>query len=294
MNNLIGIYYLLCLFINTNINSVLSNDKFCQEDCEKKLQLSNIKNVSDRKIIILRNDNLVNIRGPLLDKSVDTFVSKLLKIPSDDIFIFINSPGGIVIEGIRFIQIMQSLESIGKNIYCIVDKGASMAFVIFQYCQNRFIIDGSILMQHQMSGGMSGPIENVKNRMKLLNNIYSKMNTYQSSKLKLTTNEFLNKVTSDWWLFDDEILNENAGDEKIKIICHRDLLKIKETIEHSSFFGIIKFTFSRCPLIDSPSKIELKDFESDIYRVINDEKTLKIIKSDFLNFNKEKGYYYEI
>ena len=63
---------------------------------------------------------------------------------------------------------MQSFENMNKKVYCIVDKGASMAFVIFQHCQNRYIIDGSILMQHQMSGGMSGPIENVRNRMKLL------------------------------------------------------------------------------------------------------------------------------
>lgn len=291
MNKLISIYILSLLI---NIKCVVSNNNFCQEDCIKNLHLSNIDNISNTKIITLRTDNLVNIRGPILDKSVDTFVSKLLKIPSNDIFIFINSPGGVVTEGLRFIQIMQTFENINKKVYCIVNKGASMAFVIFQHCQNRYIIDGSILMQHQMSGGVSGPIENVKNRMKLFNNIYLKMNNYQSKKLKLTLNEFLDKVTSDWWLFDDEILTENAGDEKVKIICHPDLLKSKEIIEHESFFGIIKFTFNRCPLIDTPSKIELKEFESDTYRIVNDEKTLKIIKTDFIEFNKEKGYYNEI
>lgn len=291
MNKLISIYILSLLI---NIKCVVSNNNFCQEDCIKNLHLSNIDNISNTKIITLRTDNLVNIRGPILDKSVDTFVSKLLKIPSNDIFIFINSPGGVVTEGLRFIQIMQTFENINKKVYCIVNKGASMAFVIFQHCQNRYIIDGSILMQHQMSGGVSGPIENVKNRMKLFNNIYLKMNNYQSKKLKLTLNEFLDKVTSDWWLFDDEILTENAGDEKVKIICHPDLLKSKEIIEHESFFGIIKFTFNRCPLIDTPSKIELKEFESDTYRIVNDEKTLKIIKIDFIEFNKEKGYYNEI
>ena len=39
---------------------------------------------------------------------------------------------------------------------------------------------------------------------------------------------------------------------------------------------------------------ELKEFESDTYRIVNDEKTLSIIKTDFLEFNKEKGYYNEI
>ena len=293
MNKFISIY-ILSLLVNFNINCVVSNKNFCQEDGIKNLHLSNIDNISNTKIITLRTDNLVNIRGPILDKSVDVFVNKLLKIASDEIFIFINSPGGVVTEGLRFIQIMQSFENINKKVYCIVDKGASMAFVIFQHCQNRYIIDGSILMQHQMSGGMSGPIENVRNRMKLFNNIYLKMNNYQSNRLKLTLNEFLEKVTSDWWLFDNEILTENAGDEKVKIICHPDLLKNKEIIEHKSLFGLIKFTFNRCPLINTPSKIELKEFESDTYRIVNDEKTLSIIKTDFLEFNKEKGYYNEI
>ena len=74
--------YILFLLVNYNINDINCSNNFCQEDCNKNLHLSNIDNISNTQIITLRNDNLVNIRGPILDKSVYVFVNKLLKIVS--------------------------------------------------------------------------------------------------------------------------------------------------------------------------------------------------------------------
>ena len=292
MNKLFCIYLFFAIL---NINKINAKESYCQDKCEKDLKLSSIETLNNTtKFIKLNNDNLVNIRGPILDSSIDSFLTKLQKIPSNDVFIFINSPGGSVSEGIRFIQVMNSLNESGKVIHCIVDKGASMAFIIFQSCSNRYIIEGSILMQHQISGGGTGSIENLRNRMKLLDNIYLNLNKAQAERLNLPLNNFLDKILSDWWMFDNEILDENAADEKIKTICHPELLKQKETLEYNSFLGIIKLTFSKCPLITEPSKIELKSENEDSFEKVNCDKTLKTIKENYLSFNKNIGYLYDL
>ena len=287
------LYTLLFTICFTIPNFVVSKNNFCQEKCEDDLKLTSMEG-NKNKIITLKNDNLVSIRGPIVEKSIDMFVNKLLKIPTNDVFIYLNSPGGIVTEGMRFIQVMKSLEQSGKTINCIVDKGASMAFVIFQNCQNRYIIDGSFLMQHQIKGGIQGEIENVKSRMKLFENIYMVMNKQQSERLKLSLKDFLQKVISDWWLYDDEILEEKAADEKVKILCHQDLLKKKNILEYDSFLGTIKLTFSACPLINEPTKIELQNVDDITFINVNNVTTKNIIKNEFLNFNKNNGYNYNL
>jgi len=122
---------------------------------QESTQTTSDTNLSSRKLIHLRENNFVSINGVINADSASRFISDILKVSGDKIYIYITSPGGSIIDGNRMIQVMESLTSSGKLLVCIADKAASMAFVILQYCPHRTIMDHSILMQHQMSVSMN-------------------------------------------------------------------------------------------------------------------------------------------
>ena len=88
-------------------------------------------------------------------------MEKTGKIDSKEIYIYISSPGGSVMEGMKIVDLIKSLEKSGRQVSCISDFSASMAFIILQSCPKRLATFSSILMQHQMSLGLEGNIENV-------------------------------------------------------------------------------------------------------------------------------------
>lgn len=179
---------------------------------------------------------------------------------TNEIILYICSPGGSVLAGNNFIQFMNYLRQTGKTFTCIADQAASMAFGIFQECDNRYVTPTSILMQHQMSVGLQDQYENLKNRIHLLDAINQQAIVRQSNRIGLTVEEFKKKVVSDWWLYGEEGTNQNAADKVIHVGCSSELLEgtTEETIE---FFGAtFKVVFSNCPLARAPlSFSEVKD-----------------------------------
>ena len=112
-------------------------------------------------LIELTTNNSVILRGPVNSISVSKWIYNINKIKTDDIYIYIKSPGGSVTSGNLFIEQIKSLSESGKNIHCIAEFAASMAFIILQSCPNRYGLFSSILMQHQISFGISGNLQNV-------------------------------------------------------------------------------------------------------------------------------------
>ena len=124
--------------------------------------------LSSAKLITLNNENTVILRGPVDENSVSSVVTNLNKIDESKINLYINSPGGSVHHGNVLIEEIRGLQASGKEINCIADFAASMAFIILQSCSNRYALNSSVLMQHQMSLMLGGPINNVNTYMKYI------------------------------------------------------------------------------------------------------------------------------
>ena len=123
--------------------------------------------------IVLTPTNHVSIKGPIDESTSAKFISKMNKIKSNHIYIYIDSPGGSVDAGQRIIQYMNYKKDMNKTLLCITQQASSMAFHIFQYCTHRYILQDSKMMQHQMSiRELSGNIESLNNYMKVSNRIY--------------------------------------------------------------------------------------------------------------------------
>ena len=74
----------------------------------------------------------VTIKGEINPKSSSDFIMEINRIPSNQIVIYIQSPGGYVESGKEIINEINIQLKNGKDISCIADRAYSMAFIIFQ------------------------------------------------------------------------------------------------------------------------------------------------------------------
>lgn len=227
-----------------------------------------------RKIIKLEENNFVALRGKIDEESASEFITNIMKIKSDQIYIYLITPGGSVVSGNNIIQIMDTLTSVGKQIICIADHAYSMGFVIFQACPTRYIMEHTIIMQHQMSLTVEGQIEQARNHFKLVEKLERKSEIRQSNRLNITISDFHERIQHDLWLYGDEIIENNAADEVVGVLCNFDTDQTI-TVKKQVFFGNIDLEFSLCPMVHMPRKITFN---------VNEDKIEDKLREEYVNF----------
>jgi len=207
------------------------------------------------ELVDLKKDNFVSLRETINQESSSRLLSKLYSIENKHnvLYLYINSPGGNVIAGLEIINYIKSLQSRSKKIICIAHNAMSMAFVIFQYCSERYILYSSTLMQHQMSLGVKGKLYDINSRMSYLNSLENKLNQDQATRLQLSVDNFTKLIQNDWWLYSEDILLYNAADKIVSIFCSFD--NFEETTIINTLFGDIILKYSACPIINYPLQI---------------------------------------
>jgi hypothetical protein len=213
---------------------------------------------NDYKIITLTKNNFVAVNEEINNENVNKWIGNITNIKQNIIYVYINSPGGSVDAGNLFINNLKYQQKMNKSIECIAQSAYSMAFHILQHCDRRYITETSKVMQHQISiGNIEGPLVNTMNYLQMVANISYNMNLYSAMRLKITLDEYLLKVNNDWWLYGQDIINNNAADEIIYIGCNEELYsqsyikeKVELDIDKNGNFGFIKkkVTFSLCPI----------------------------------------------
>lgn len=238
-------------------------------------------------IIELTDSNFVNLRLTVSDKNIASVVSKINKINNKEIFIYINSPGGSVSAGNVLVQQLESLKLQDRIISCIADKAMSMAFIILQHCTNRYVLDSSILMQHQMSLGIQGSLKHVENYLNMVDGMENSLNNYQAKRLGIELEEFNELIESDWWLYGSNAVKKNVADNIMNIICTGNIHEKREVINYESFLGNVKIIFSKCPLIQYPL-----DIKSDLFKITEENKSeiMSSIMKEIGSYHKDLLY----
>uniref|UniRef100_A0A6C0IH87 Protease n=1 Tax=viral metagenome TaxID=1070528 RepID=A0A6C0IH87_9ZZZZ len=215
----------------------------------------NVFHTTNSELIEFKKDNFVSLREVINQDSSSKLLLKLNTIESkhETLYLYINSPGGSVMAGLEIINYIKSLQQRSKKIICIAHNAMSMAFVIFQYCSERCILHSSTLMQHQMSLGIQGKLYDINSRMSYLNSLETKLNHDQASRLNMTEDKFTKLIQNDWWLYSDDIINNNVADKMVSIFCSFD--NYDEQVIVNTIFGEIQIKYSACPLINYPLHI---------------------------------------
>lgn len=205
----------------------------------------------------MTNENTVSLRGPVTTFSVSQVTEQLLsKSGESDLYLYLSTPGGSVVDGYQLVQVIDTLYRNGVTVHCVADVAISMGFVIFQSCPERHVRASTILMQHQMSFGTRGPIEHVKNYVDFVNHMESEILVRQANRLGMTPEQFKQKTVSDWWTYGHETMNQNLADSMVLVSCSEEMTHMNDTVKVMSFFGPVNVVFNRCPLISAPKKIE--------------------------------------
>jgi ATP-dependent Clp protease protease subunit len=218
------------------------------------------------KILEFTSRNLITIRGPIQGTSVTNWINQIndRDPDADTMYIYLTSPGGSVLEGNKIIDQIKTMELAGVNVVCVADFAASMAFVILQACQKRTALPSSVLMQHQMSLGLEGPIENINNYLDFIQQIRVNLEVMQSERLNMTVDDFKNKIVNDWWVPGYNAKNASVIDELVMVKCSREIITKREKISINTMFGTIEISYSKCPIARQPLDIKMVDFNNKL------------------------------
>ncbi|MCM6821073.1 ATP-dependent Clp endopeptidase proteolytic subunit ClpP [Pediococcus pentosaceus] len=168
----------------------------------------------------LLKDRIIMLSGPIDDDLANSIISQLLFLDAQDsekdVYLYINSPGGVVTAGLAIYDTMNFIKSDVQTI--VMGMAASMASVLASSGTKgkRFALPHSEVMIHQPSGGAQG----------------------QQTEIEIAAEQIL-KTRKEL----NTILAENSGQplEKINIDTERDnYLSAQDAVEYGLIDGIME------------------------------------------------------
>jgi ATP-dependent Clp protease protease subunit len=145
----------------------------------------------------LLKDRIIMLHGEVNDQSASLIVSQLLFLeaedPEKDIYLYINSPGGVVTAGM---SIYDTMNYIRPDVVTIcMGQAASMGAFLLSSGEKgkRFALPHARIMIHQPLGGAQGQATDIEIHTKEILRMKKELNTI----LAKNTGQTLKKVTSD-------------------------------------------------------------------------------------------------
>lgn len=146
----------------------------------------------------LLKDRIIMVSGPIEDNMANSIVAQLLFLDAQDstkdIYMYINSPGGVVTAGMAIYDTMNFIKSDVQTI--VIGMAASMASVLVSSGAKgkRFGLPHSTVMIHQPSGGAQGQqteiqiaAEEILKTRKMINEILAKNSGQSFEKVQQDT-----------------------------------------------------------------------------------------------------------
>ena len=144
----------------------------------------------------LLKDRIVFCVGEINDATANIIVSQLLYLDSlnnDDIYLYINSPGGSITSGMAIYDTMNYIKSDVKTI-CIGMAASMAAFLLASGTKGkRCALPNAEIMIHQPLGGAQGQATDIKIAAERILKLKNKLNKLLSEK----TNQPLKRIIKD-------------------------------------------------------------------------------------------------
>lgn len=211
--------------------------------------------------IVLTEKNHIALIGVVDEESIATAIVQLESLPEKKVYIYINSPGGSVTAGLKFIEHLETTE---KDVTCIVDVAISMAHAITQSCKYRVAVSSNIMMQHVTSASVSGTLAQIRGIYNVYLQNESRLMEFSAKRVGVTTEVFRERVRNEWWTSGNDSYAQHMVDEMVSVKCEPSLFK-KETKSTKLFAGIflVPIITNGCPYV--AIKVDVKaTHESDL------------------------------
>ncbi len=146
---------------------------------------------------LLLEDRNIMLNGPIDDNVSANIVAQLLyleaKDPGKDIYLYINSPGGVITSGLSIYDTMNYITSDVSTI-CIGQAASMGAFLLSSGSKGkRYVLPSARIMLHQPSGGAQGQSTDIQIQAKEIGRIKK----YLNSILAEQTQKLINKIEKD-------------------------------------------------------------------------------------------------
>lgn len=218
------------LLLKPNANSTASDKVFEGPQLKSNDKVEEV--LSKKKLVkdvAVDFDRTVYLDGEVHGYSMNKAIKELKAIDdtTGPIFVLINSPGGSVFDGERFIS---AIESASNPVYTVcTNLCASMGAIIHQYGTKRFAYDRSVLMFHDASGGLRGPVKNMKSMLSFIERKIQKVNAYIAKKSGMSYESFMKLHAHDLWI--------DAEDAKdLKLVD--DIIIVKDDANRAASAGV--------------------------------------------------------
>lgn len=180
------------------------------------------------EVVELGQDNFVRLVGEIDDVSASRFIQELYTVSAKSpvVTVYIDSPGGDVLAGMRMIDAVVGIKAIrpGVQLRCFAQNAASMAFIFLQTaCDRRVVSSFSVLMSHQASLGVRGKAGEVESRMELVRQVLVILDKRVAARLGLSVEAYRAQIVNDWWLVGEKGLDARAADVLGVAVCQAEL-----------------------------------------------------------------------
>lgn len=180
------------------------------------------------EVVELGPDNLVRLVGEISEPSASAFIQELYTVSAKSpvVSVYIDSPGGDVLAGIRMIDAVVGIKAVrpGVKLHCFAQTAASMAFIFLQTaCDKRVVSSFSLLMSHQASLGVRGKAGEIETRMDLVRQLLQVLDVRVAARLGMSVEDYRTKIVNDWWLVGTKALDVRAADVLGVAACSAEL-----------------------------------------------------------------------
>ena len=172
----------------------------------------------------LLKDRIIMLSGEVNDQMANSVIAQLLFLDAQDsekdIYLYINSPGGVITSGLAMLDTMNFIKSDVQTI--AIGMAASMASVLLAGGTKgkRFALPNSTILIHQPSGGAQGQQTEIETAAEEILKTRRKMNqiladatgqTIEQIKKDTERDHYMSaQEAKDYGLIDDILVNKNT------------------------------------------------------------------------------------
>ena len=209
-------------------------EKFAAEAARNRFEVLTAENINKASALELaqkeyefdkwtrrRTDRTIYMLGEVTELSVsramDSFTDYATIDPGCDITFIINSPGGIITDGMALFDHIQIIKRQGHKVTTrALGEAASMGGVLLQAGTVRQMSKEAWLMLHEAAFGARGKTAQVEDQVDLVKRIQDRILDIYASRSNMTKAQIRNKWTRrDWYLSSEEALKAGFIDEVV-------------------------------------------------------------------------------
>lgn len=175
----------------------------------------------------LLKERIIFLLGPVEDHMANLIVAQMLFLesenPEKDIFLYINSPGGVVTAGLAIYDTMQFIKP-DVSTLCIGQAASAAALLLCAGADGkRYCLPNSRVMIHQPLGGFRGQASDIEIHARETLLIREKLNHIMAKHTKKSSDEIMRDTDRDNFMSAEQAKDYGLIDD---VLYHRDSLKI--------------------------------------------------------------------